>query len=52
MSEVMFVSSNSAVEIFTIGKTAEMKRLRPPVLVEIGCKVIIPIFPKSVRGKY
>lgn len=47
----MFVSSNSTVEILAVGKPAEMKRLRPSVLVEIGCEVIIPIITKLVIGK-
>ena len=42
MSEVVFVSSDGAIECLAVGKAAEMKTLRPSVLVEVCGKVVVP----------
>ena len=45
--EVMFVSSDSLMERFSVGESTEMKTLRPPVLVKVGCEVVVSV--QSVR---
>jgi hypothetical protein len=42
VGEVVFVSSDSTVKGLAVGKTTEMKTLRPSVLVEICGKVVVP----------
>jgi hypothetical protein len=39
--EVVFVTRNGLVERFCVCETAEMERLSPAVLVEIGPKVVV-----------
>ena len=41
MRQIVFVSSNGLVEPLTVGKSAEVERTSPAVLVEIGGKVVI-----------
>jgi len=45
--EVMFVSSDGLMKWFSVGKSTEMKTLRPSILVEICGEVVISI--QSVR---
>jgi hypothetical protein len=41
MSKVVFMTSDSTIEGLAIGKAAEVKALRPSVLVEICSEVIV-----------
>lgn len=51
VSKVVFVASDSTIEGLPVSKAAEVKRLRPPVLVEICSEVIVSIMLISTESK-
>ena len=43
VGKVMFVSSDSLMEGFSVGESTEMKTLRPSVLVEICGEIVVSV---------
>lgn len=41
VGEVVLVAGNGPVEALAIGKAAEVETLAPPILVEVGCEVVV-----------
>jgi hypothetical protein len=52
MSEVMLVSGDSLVERLTVGETAEVERLSPTILVQVGTQVVVTekVLKKALGG--
>lgn len=51
VSKVVFMASDSTIEGLAVSKAAEVKRLRPPVLVEICSEVIVSRMLISTQSK-
>lgn len=48
VSKVVLMAGNGLVKGLALGESAEVERLAPAILVEIGSKVVVAVNPKSV----
>lgn len=49
VGNVVFMSSDGAVECLAVGEAAEVEALAPSVLVEVGCEVVVSVQQESRR---
>lgn len=48
VSKVVLMAGNGLVKGLALGESAEVERLAPAILVEIGSKIVVAVNPKSV----